>query len=270
MLLSLLSNKERECCSKIYNSKKMIQLQDKVAIVTGATRGIGRAIALTMAKAGAKVAFTYASSEQAAQDLEKEIQTLGVEVFSSKFDVADFDACQDFVNEVVTKFGGIDVLINNAGITKDGLLMKMSKADWDRVIKVNLDSVFNFSKATLRPFIKRKGGSIINMTSVVGVQGNAGQINYAASKAGVIGVTKSMAKEYGKKNIRVNAVAPGFIRTEMTAKLDQKVLQEWESGIPLNRVGETQDVANLCLYLSSDMASYISGQVVNVCGGMLT
>jgi len=248
----------------------MIELKDKVAIVTGATRGIGRAIAVGFAKAGAHVAFTYASSENAAQTLHTELDELGVKSYSEKFDVADFDACQSFVNTVVKEFGGFDILVNNAGITKDNLLMRMTKDDWDRVIKVNLDSVFNFSKVALRPLLKRKGGSIINMSSVVGVQGNAGQINYAATKAGVLGVTKSMAKEYGKKNIRVNAIAPGFIQTEMTEALAEADIKAWTDSIPMERLGKPEDIANLCLFLGSDMSSYITGQVINVCGGMLT
>jgi 3-oxoacyl-[acyl-carrier protein] reductase len=245
-------------------------LQNKVALITGATRGIGRGIALLFAKQGAQIAFTYVSSDEKARALEAELQALGVKAKGYKSDAGDFKAADELVNAVVTEFGTIDVLVNNAGITRDTLLMRMSEQQWDEVMNANLKSVFNMVKAVQRPMLKAKKGSIINMSSVVGVKGNAGQSNYAASKAGIIGFTKSIALELGSRNIRSNAIAPGFIETEMTGALDEKVVQQWREAIPLKRGGSAEDVANLTLFLASDMSSYITGQCINVCGGMLT
>lgn len=245
-------------------------LQNKVALITGATRGIGKGIALHFAKNGAHVAFTYVSSEEKAKALEAELAAFGVKAKGYKSDAGDFKAADELVNAVVAEFGTIDVLVNNAGITRDTLLMRMSEQQWDEVITANLKSVFNLTKAVQRPMLKAKNGSIINMSSVVGVKGNAGQSNYAASKAGIIGFTKSVALELGSRNIRCNAIAPGFIETEMTGALDEKVIQQWRDSIPLKRGGSSDDVANLTLFLASDMSAYITGQCINVCGGMLT
>lgn len=244
-------------------------LEGKVALITGATRGIGKGIAEVFAKQGAKVAFTYAGSVDKAKALEEELGKITT-VKSYQSDASDFDAAQKLVDEVMAEFGQIDILINNAGITRDNLMLRMSKDDWDTIIKVNLDSVFNLTKAVIKPMMKAKSGSIINMTSVVGVKGNAGQANYAASKAGVIGFSKSIALELGSRNIRCNAIAPGFIETEMTAALDEKTVQGWKEAIPLKRGGSPEDVANACVFLGSDMSAYITGQVLNVDGGMLT
>jgi 3-oxoacyl-[acyl-carrier protein] reductase len=245
-------------------------LNNKVALITGATRGIGRGIALTFAKNGCSVAFTYISSDEKAKALENELQASGVKAKGYKSDAGNFSAADELVNAVVADFGTIDVLVNNAGITRDTLLMRMSEQQWDEVINANLKSVFNLVKAVQRPMLKAKKGSIINMSSVVGVKGNAGQSNYAASKAGIIGFTKSVALELGSRNIRSNAIAPGFIETEMTGSLDEKVIQQWRDAIPLKRGGSAEDVANLTLFLASDLSSYITGQCINVCGGMLT
>ena len=247
----------------------MKQLEGKVAIITGATRGIGRGIAEVFAKEGAKIAFTYAGSVDKAQSLEKELSAL-TKIKGYQSDASDFDAAQKLVDEVLTEFSQIDIVVNYAGITRDNLLLRMGKEDWDTIIKVNLDSVFNLTKAVIKPMMKAKSGAIINMTSVVGVKGNAGQANYAASKAGVIGFTKSVALELGSRNIRCNAIAPGFIETEMTAVLDEKVVQGWRDAIPLKRGGQPEDIANACVFLASDKSSYITGQVLNVDGGMLT
>ena len=244
-------------------------LDGKVALITGATRGIGKGIAEVFAKEGAKVAFTYAGSVDKAKALEEELSKITT-AKSYQSDASDFDAAQKLVDDVMAEFGQIDILINNAGITKDNLMLRMSKEDWDTIIKVNLDSVFNLTKAVIKPMMKAKAGSIINMSSVVGVKGNAGQANYAASKAGMIGFTKSVALELGSRNIRCNAIAPGFIETEMTAKLNDDVVQGWRDSIPLKRGGTPEDVANACLFFASDMSAYVSGQVMNVCGGMLT
>jgi 3-oxoacyl-[acyl-carrier protein] reductase len=222
-------------------------LQNKVALITGATRGIGKGIAINFAKNGANIAFTYVSSEEKANAFELELQALGVKAKGYKSDAGDFKAADDLVNNVVNEFGTIDILVNNAGITRDTLLMRMSEQQWDDVINANLKSVFNLTKAVQRPMLKAKKGSIINMSSVVGVKGNAGQSNYAASKAGIIGFTKSVALELGSRNIRSNAIAPGFIETEMTAALDEKVVQQWRESIPLKRGGTTEDVANVML-----------------------
>lgn len=245
-------------------------LQGKVAVITGATRGIGKGIAEKFAKEGASIAFTFVSSEEKAKVLENELSQNGIKAKGYLSNAGDFNAAQDLIDSIVSDFGQIDILINNAGITKDGLLMRMSEENWDDVMDINLKSVFNLTKASLRTFLKQKSGSIINMSSIVGVQGNAGQSNYSASKAGIIGFTKSIAQELGSRNIRCNAIAPGFIATEMTDALGEDVIGKWVENIPLKRPGSTEDVANCCLFLGSDMGSYVSGQVISVCGGMLT
>jgi 3-oxoacyl-[acyl-carrier protein] reductase len=243
-------------------------LQDKVVVITGASRGIGKAIAEECVNQGAKVAFTYLSSEEKAKALEAELGENGGIAKGFKSDAGQFDQAQKLIDDVVAEFGTVDVLVNNAGITRDTLLMRMSEEQWDEVINTNLKSVFNLTKAVQRPMLKAKKGSIINMSSVVGVSGNAGQSNYAASKAGLIGFTKSVAQELGSRNIRCNAIAPGFIETEMTGALDEKVVQEWRKSIPLRRGGSPKDVADLTVFLGSDMSAYITGQTINVCGGM--
>jgi 3-oxoacyl-[acyl-carrier protein] reductase len=245
-------------------------IKGKTALVTGASRGIGREIALKFAQNGANVAFTYLSSVEKGQELEKELAAFDIKAKGYRSDAGDFKAADELVTQVVAEFGTIDILVNNAGITRDTLLMRMSEQQWDEVINANLKSVFNLTKAVQRPMLKARYGSIINMSSVVGVKGNPGQSNYAASKAGIIGFTKSVALELGSRNIRCNAVAPGFIETEMTAALDGKVVQGWRDAIPLKRGGTCADVANLTLFLASDMSAYITGQCINVCGGMLT
>lgn len=243
-------------------------LEGKVVIITGASRGIGKSIAEECVNQGAKVAFTYLSSVEKAQALEAELAKNGGEAKGFKSDASDFDQAQSLVDNVLAEFGTIDVLINNAGITRDTLLMRMSEQQWDEVMNTNLKSAFNLTKAVQRPMLKARKGSIINMSSVVGISGNAGQANYAASKAGLIGFTKSVAQELGSRNIRCNAIAPGFIETEMTAALDEKVVQEWRNSIPLKRGGAPKDVADLTVFLASDMSSYITGQTISVCGGM--
>ncbi|MFT3796245.1 3-oxoacyl-[acyl-carrier-protein] reductase [Flavobacterium sp.] len=245
-------------------------LEGKVAIITGASRGIGRGIAEVFAKHGANIAFTYSSSAASAQELENELNGAGIKAKGYQSNAADYEQAHQLIDDVLAEFGTIDILINNAGITKDNLLMRMSEEDFDQVIDVNLKSVFNMTKAVQKTMLKNRAGSIINMSSVVGVKGNAGQTNYAASKAGVIGFTKSVALELGSRNIRCNAIAPGFIETEMTGKLNEDVVQGWRDSIPLKRGGTTEDVANACLFLASDMSAYVTGQVMNVDGGMLT
>jgi 3-oxoacyl-[acyl-carrier protein] reductase len=245
-------------------------LEGKVAIITGASRGIGSGIAKVFAQNGASVAFTYSSSAESALVLENELNALGIKAKGYKSNAADFNEAQKLVDDVMVDFGNVDILINNAGITKDNLLMRMSEEDFDKVIEINLKSVFNMTKAVQKIMLKNRKGSIVNMSSVVGVKGNAGQANYAASKAGMIGFTKSVALELGSRNIRCNAIAPGFIETEMTAKLNDDVVQGWRDSIPLKRGGTPEDVANACLFFASDMSAYVSGQVLNVCGGMLT
>tara|TARA_B100000795_G_scaffold65161_2_gene44206 strand:- start:616 stop:1362 length:747 start_codon:yes stop_codon:yes gene_type:complete len=245
-------------------------LEGKTAIITGATRGIGKGIALKLAEHGANVAFTYVSSEEKALAIEKELIALGVKAKAYKSDASVMSDAEALVKDVNATFGGIDILVNNAGITKDNLLMRMSEQDFDRVMEVNLKSVFNMTKSVQRTMLKQRSGSIINMTSVVGVKGNAGQSNYAASKAGVIGFTKSIALELGSRNIRCNAIAPGFIETEMTEKLDEQVIADWRNTIPLKRGGTPEDVANVTSFLASNMSAYVTGQVLHVCGGMLT
>ena len=245
-------------------------LEGKNVIITGASRGIGRGIAKVFAEHGANVAFTYSSSEGPAIELQDELIALGVKAKAYKSNAASYEESEKLVAQVLEDFGSIDVLINNAGITKDNLLMRMAEEDFDTVIEVNLKSVFNMTKAVQRTMLKQRKGSIVNMSSVVGVKGNAGQANYAASKAGMIGFTKSIALELGSRNIRCNAIAPGFIETEMTDKLDEKTVQGWRDAIPLKRGGTPEDVANACLFLASDLSAYITGQVLNVDGGMLT
>ncbi|MDW3649106.1 MAG: 3-oxoacyl-[acyl-carrier-protein] reductase [Bacteroidia bacterium] len=244
-------------------------LEGKIALVTGATRGIGRAIAEEFAAQGAQVAFTYRSSVEKAQALEAELKAKGVEAKGYQTDASDFEGIQKTLDDVLATFGRIDVVVNNAGITKDNLLLRMNEEQWNQVITTNLNSVFYTTKALLRPMLKQRSGSFINISSVVGLTGNAGQANYAASKSGMIGFTKSVAKEIGSRGIRANVVAPGFIATEMTAELPEKELANWLEGIPLKRAGEPKDVADLCVFLASDMSSYITGQVFNVDGGMV-
>ena len=245
-------------------------LEGKTAIITGASRGIGKGIATVFAKHGANVAFTYSASVDAAKALEEELQAHGTIVKGYQSNAANFDDSQKLADDVLADFGSIDILVNNAGITKDNLLMRMGEDDFDKVIEVNLKSVFNMTKAVQRTMLKQRKGSIINMSSVVGVKGNAGQTNYAASKAGIIGFSKSVALELGSRNIRSNVIAPGFIETEMTAKLDEATVAGWRSGIPLKRGGSPEDIANACVFLASDLSSYITGQTINVDGGMLT
>ena len=245
-------------------------LEGKTAVVTGGSRGIGRAIALKFASEGANVAFSDLKYDEHAESLEKEIAAFGVKGKGYASDASSFEGSESFINEVVKDFERIDILVNNAGITRDNLLLRMSELDWDLVIKVNLKSVFNLTKSVQRTMLKQRFGSIINMSSVVGVSGNAGQSNYSASKSGLIGFTKSIAQELGSRNVRCNAIAPGFIETEMTAKLGEDVKKEWAKAIPLRRAGTPDDVANTALFLASDLSSYVSGQVINVCGGMNT
>ena len=245
-------------------------LKDKTAIITGATRGIGRGIAETFAKNGANVIFTYSSSSDLAKEIENELSREGVIVKGYKSDASNFNDCENLINKIVNDFPVIDILINNAGITIDNLLMRMKEEDFDKVISINLKSVFNMTKAIQRTMLKQRFGSIINMSSVVGVKGNAGQSNYAASIAGIIGFSKSIALELGSRNIRCNVIAPGFIETEMTEVLDDKVVQEWRDSIPLKRGGTPKDIANVCLWLGSDMSSYVTGQTIHVNGGLLT
>ena len=245
-------------------------LEGKTAIITGGSRGIGKSIVEIFAKHGANVAFTYSSSVESAKAIAAEVSKEGVKVKCYKSDASNFDNAQNLAAAVHKEFGSIDILINNAGITKDNLLMRMSEEDFDRVIQVNLKSVFNMTKAVQRVMLKQRKGSIINMSSVIGLKGNAGQSNYAASKAGVIGFTKSMAIELGSRNIRSNAIAPGFIVTEMTEKLGEETIKKYYETIPLKRGGTPEEVANTCVFLASDMSAYITGQVLNVDGGMLT
>jgi 3-oxoacyl-[acyl-carrier protein] reductase len=244
-------------------------LEGKKVIVTGGSRGIGKGIVKKMAENGADVAFTYRSSADQAKILEKELQEMGILARAYQSDAADYDQSQQLIQQVLKDFGRVDILINNAGITKDNLLLRMSEEDFDQVVRINLKSVFNMTKAVIRPMMKQRSGSIINISSIVGIRGNAGQANYAASKAGIIGFTKSVAQEMGGRNIRCNVVAPGFIETEMTAALDNKVLEDWKKQIPLKRTGKPEDVANACVFLASPLSDYITGQVLVVDGGML-
>ncbi|PVY42948.1 3-oxoacyl-[acyl-carrier-protein] reductase [Pontibacter virosus] len=248
----------------------MKALEGKVALVTGASKGIGRAIAEKLVEMGAQVAFTYLSSVEKGQALEQELTANGGKAKGFRSDASDMAQAEKLIEDVVAEFGKIDILVNNAGITRDGLLMRMTEEQWDAVINTNLKSVFALTKGATKHMMRAKSGSIINITSVVGIKGNAGQANYSASKAGIIGFTKSVALELGSRNIRCNAVAPGFIETEMTGELDQKVVDEWRKAIPLKRGGSPEDVANAVAFLASDQSSYISGQVLQVDGGMLT
>ncbi len=255
---------------KACNNSMMTLLKGKTALVTGASKGIGRSIALKYAEQGANVAFTYLSSVDQGQALEAELAAKGIKAKGYRSDASDFAQAEKLINDVIADFGALDILVNNAGITQDTLLLRMTVEQWDKVINVNLKSCFNTVKAATKQMMKQKSGSIINMTSVVGLKGNAGQANYAASKAGIIGFTKSVALELGSRGIRSNAVAPGFIETEMTAVLDPKTVQSWRDAIPLKRGGNPNDVADACVFLGSDMSSYITGQVIQVDGGMLT
>lgn len=245
-------------------------LNDKNVIITGASRGIGKGILELFVENGANVAFSYIGDSSQAKSIEKEFSNNKQKVVSYMSDASRFEQSQKLVDDVVKEFGSVDVLVNNAGITIDNLLMRMSEEDFDKVIDVNLKSIFNTTKSILRTMLKQRSGSIINMSSVVGIKGNAGQSNYSASKSGMIGFTKSMALELGSRNIRCNCIAPGFIETEMTEQLSADVVQSWRDSIPLKRGGSTNDVANVALFLASDLSSYVSGQVINVCGGMLT
>lgn len=245
-------------------------LEGKTAIITGGSRGIGKGIVEIFAKHGANVAFTYSSSAAAANALAETVAKEGIKAKAYQSDASSYGQAQELAEQVLKDFGAIDVLINNAGITKDNLLMRISEEDFDKVIEVNLKSVFNMTKAVQRTMLKQRSGSIINMSSVVGVKGNAGQANYAASKAGIIGFTKSVALELGSRNIRCNAIAPGFIETEMTGKLDKAIVQGWREAIPLKRGGTPRDIANMCVFLASDLSGYVTGQTLHVDGGMLT
>jgi len=245
-------------------------LNNKNAIITGASRGIGRGIAIEFAKQGCNVAFTYSKSIEQANKLITELESYDVKAMGYQSDASSFSDSELLIETVLNDFPGIDILVNNAGITKDNLLMRLSEKDFDDVIKVNLKSVFNMTKAVQKTFLKQRKGSIIHMSSVVGVKGNAGQSNYSASKAGIIGFSKSIALELGSRNIRSNVIAPGFIETEMTKQLSKEIVEKWRNGIPLKRGGTPEDIANACVFLASDLSSYITGQVINVDGGMLT
>lgn len=248
----------------------MSLLKDKVALITGGSRGIGAAIAQRFAEEGAHVAFTFRSSAEKARALEEELQAKGVKARGYQSDAGSFAEAEELVKQVLADFGSIDILVNNAGITRDTLMLRMNEEQWDEVIATNLKSVFNLTKQVIRPMMKNRGGSIINMSSIVGVTGNAGQANYAASKAGIIGFSKSIAKEMGSRNLRCNVIAPGFIETDMTDELDEKTRESYLENIPLKRLGLADEVANACVFLGSDLSSYISGQVISVCGGLNT
>jgi 3-oxoacyl-[acyl-carrier protein] reductase len=250
------------------NSINMGLLNGKVALITGGSRGIGEAIVLKFAQEGADIAFTYLSSDEKAQAVVKEVVNYGVKVIAYRSDASDYQQAEKLINDVTEAFGKIDILINNAGITKDTLMLRMSEEQWDQVMDVNLKSVFNLTKHVLKPMMKNKSGSIINMGSVVGVFGNAGQANYAASKAGIIGFSKSIAKEVGSRNIRCNVIAPGFIETDMTHVLSEDQKKAYIDSIPLKRLGMGNDVAHACVYLGSEMSTYVTGQVLSVCGGL--
>ena len=246
------------------------QLAGRTALITGASRGIGKAIARSFAEQGANIVFTHLSSTEQEEGVVNELKAFGTSICAYRSDASNFNAVNDLIEEVIKEFGRLDIIVNNAGITRDNLLLRMSEQDWDEVIQVNLKSVFNTIKAATRPMISQRSGSIINISSVVGIKGNAGQVNYAASKAGIIGITKSVALELGSRNIRCNAIAPGFIQTAMTENLPPVTIQEWTKQIPLKRMGTAEDVANCALFLASDLSSYITGQVMQVDGGMLT
>ena len=248
----------------------MKELSNKTAIITGGSKGIGKGIVKKFAEEGCNVAFSYLSSESSASKLEKEIKSLGIKVKKYKSDASNFEESNQLINDVINDFGGFDILINNAGITKDNLLLRMDYESWKKVLDINLNSCFNLTKAAVKEFLKKKKGSIINISSIVGIKGNAGQSNYAASKGGINSFTKSIALELGSRNIRCNAIAPGFIETEMTDQIDKKNLNNWINSIPLKRAGSVEDVANLCCFLGSDNSSYITGQIIKVDGGLLT
>lgn len=243
-------------------------LEGKVAIITGGAKGIGKAISMCYAQSGATVIFTDMVEDDNFKNTEKELQAFGVKAKGFVSDASNYEASEKLVDDVIKEFGRVDILVNNAGITRDSLLMRMTEQQWDIIMQVNLKSVFNLTKAAQKYMLKQKSGSIINMSSVVGVSGNAGQSNYSASKAGIIGFTKSVAQELGSRNIRSNAIAPGFILTEMTGQLSEEVRNEWASKIPLRRGGTPDDIAKVALFLGSDMSSYVTGQVITVCGGM--
>jgi len=245
-------------------------LEGKVALITGGSRGIGEAIALKFATEGAHIAFTYVSSDERAKALEEKLSTMGVQAKGYKSDAGDYAAAETLVNEIMTQFGTIDICVNNAGISKDNLLMRMTPEQWDDVLQANLKSIYNLSKQVIKPMMKNRKGSIINMSSIVGMKGNAGQSSYAASKAGIIGFTKSIAQELGSRNVRVNAIAPGFIETDMTHYLKDSGAEKWFEKIPMARFGKPEEVADVALFLASDMSSYVSGQVISVCGAMNT
>ena len=245
-------------------------LKGKTAIITGASRGIGKGIAMEFALNGANVAFTFSKSIELAKEIEKELKDLGVKAIGYQSDAANYEDSLNLVEKISNDFDSIDILVNNAGITRDNLLMRMQEDDFNQVIKVNLNSVFNMTKAVQKTMLKQRSGSIINMSSVVGIKGNAGQSNYSASKAGIIGFSKSIALELGSRNIRCNVIAPGFIETEMTEKLDEKIIENWRNSIPLKRGGTPEDVAKACVWLGSDMSTYVTGQVLNIDGGLLT
>ena len=244
-------------------------LENKVALITGGSRGIGKGIAKKFAEQGATVAFTFLSSVEKAQAFEKELEALGIKAKGYQSDAANFAAAEKLIEEIVADFGKLDIVVNNAGITRDTLLMRMSEQQWDEVMETNLKSVFNISKFAIKPMMKARNGVFINLSSIVGINGNAGQANYSSSKAGIIAFTKSIAKELGSRNIRANVIAPGFIETEMTGELPEEIRKSWEQAVPLKRAGSTEDVANLAVFLASDMASYITGQTIQVCGGLL-
>ncbi|WP_427338585.1 3-oxoacyl-[acyl-carrier-protein] reductase [Caloranaerobacter sp. DY30410] len=246
-----------------------MNLTGKIALITGGSRGIGKAIALKLASLGANIVVNYTKSDTKAKEVIKLAEEMGVKAIAVKADISNKDDVENFINKVLDEFGRIDILVNNAGITRDNLLMRMKEEEWDDVININLKGTFNVTKAAIRTMMKQKSGSIINVASVVGITGNQGQCNYAASKAGIIGFTKSIAKEVAKKKVRVNAIAPGFIKTDMTDKLPDKVKEEYLSKIPLNRLGEPEDIANAVAFLASDLSSYITGQVLIVDGGLL-
>ena len=245
-------------------------LKGKTAIITGASRGIGKGIAKEFALNGANIAFTFSKSIELAKEFEKELKDFGVKAVAYQSDAANYEDSLNLVEKISNDFDSIDILVNNAGITRDNLLMRMQEEDFNQVIKVNLNSVFNMTKAVQKTMLKQRSGSIINMSSVVGIKGNAGQSNYSASKAGIIGFSKSIALELGSRNIRCNVIAPGFIETEMTEKLDEKIIENWRNSIPLKRGGTPEDVAKACVWLGSDMSSYVTGQVLNIDGGLLT
>lgn len=245
-------------------------LENKVALITGASRGIGEAIALKFAEQGANIAFTYLSSEERAKALEEKLTSLGVKAKAYRSDAGDFAAAEALANDVIKEFGQIDVCVNNAGISKDNLILRMSEDQWQDVVQANMSSVFNLTKQVIRPMMKARSGSIINLSSVVGVKGNAGQSSYAASKAGIIGFTKSIAQELGSRNIRCNAIAPGFIETDMTHYLKEGGAEKWFEQIPLQRFGKPEEIANVALFLASDLSSYVTGQTLSACGGMST